>query len=337
MEAIGGFKIAVVGRPVNGPMMVPKVVADISTEKVLFYSSSETSFFVLRTFLCHSFGTKKRSCVTPGSFFLCYQLHNVLFSHRSLFELYVNTFLYWIIKDQIVAPPQHRQYGRVYSLLEGDVRVVGGDSFLNSNDHFTSLLFHMGVGWQIMVEHDDLFTLSNAANSSCVVLRHQVRHFFRSLEHKGTVMFYKHFYRHLLSVNDTFLIWTFQGSVQHHKVKAASDEHNVECFCPGPDIIICTDLNYINERWETAPVLSHGECTASPPSWRQIEIGKYVRVQHLLQVATYAVMIGGAIVLHKAGTAAQASMASEPVGGSLLEQTASRPMSIQEMSQLSSV
>ena len=149
-------------------------------------------------------------------------------------------------------------------------------------------------------------------------------------------MFYRHFYRHLLSVDDKFLIWTFDGSIQHHKVKVTLDDHNVECFCPGTDIIICTDLNYINETWETAPVLSHGEYTASPPSWRQIEIGKYVRVQHLLQVATYAVMIGGAIILHKAGTAAQASMTSEPVGGSLMEQTVSRPMSIQEMSQMSS-
>lgn len=149
-------------------------------------------------------------------------------------------------------------------------------------------------------------------------------------------MFFRHFYHHQLIVNDIFFIWSF-SDLNKHKVKAVSDDHNLECFCKGDATVICTDLNYIDSKWEKAPVFSHGEYTAAPPSWRQIEIGKYVRVQHLLQVATYAVMIGGAVLLHKAGTAAQASIANEPLGGSILEEVPSRPMSIQEMSQLSSL
>lgn len=144
-------------------------------------------------------------------------------------------------------------------------------------------------------------------------------------------MFYRHFHQHQLVVDDTFYIWSFSKEVKKHKIKTVSDDHNVECYCKEEETIICTDLNYINCAWEKAPVLSHGECTAAPPSWRQIEIGKYVRMQHLLQVATYAVMVGGAVLLHRAGTAAQTSMSGKP------EQTASRPMSIQEMSQLASL
>ena len=149
-------------------------------------------------------------------------------------------------------------------------------------------------------------------------------------------MFFRHFYHHQLSVDDKFFMWSF-SDLKQHKVKSVLDDHNLECFCEGVSTVICTDLNYINSQWEKAPVLSHGECTASPPSWRQIEIGKYVRVQHLLQVATYAVMISGAVLLHKAGSAVQASIANEPMGGSILEEVPSRPMSIQEMSQLSSL
>lgn len=148
-------------------------------------------------------------------------------------------------------------------------------------------------------------------------------------------MRFLHFYHHSLTVEDKFLIWNFnENRAKRHKVKECNSNHQVTCHCSSDEEIVCTDLNYISEKWLIAPVLAHGLVASAPPTWRKIAIGKYVRVEQILQVATFAVMIGGAVLLHRASMNCAAS------GGpstSTSVQSKSRPMTMSDISHIAEV
>ena len=141
-------------------------------------------------------------------------------------------------------------------------------------------------------------------------------------------MQYHHFYRHRLLAEDTFLIWQFNSSTQRHRVKTVDTPYCVTCYCPKNDVIKCSDLNYIADTWALMPVVAHGLVAAAPPDWRRIEIGKYLRVEQLLKVATFAVMVGGAVLLHRAGM----NCAPEATTTTTTKPFKERPMSLQELS-----
>ena len=145
-------------------------------------------------------------------------------------------------------------------------------------------------------------------------------------------MRFLHFYHHRLLAHDKFTIWQFNEAPQRHRVKSVENVHHVTCHCTSDESVVCTDLNYIADKWATAPVMAHGLVASAPPSWRKIEVGKYVRVEQLFQAATFAVMIGGAIILHYASTNCMSSGANKAVS-----QKPSRPMSIQEISNMADV
>jgi hypothetical protein len=113
-------------------------------------------------------------------------------------------------------------------------------------------------------------------------------------------MEFYHFYNHFAEVNDIFWIYNCASNVGRHKVKEVKSSTVFTCHCPREGAFICNDLNYVLDKWEAAAVFAHGTVTASPPGWRKIEVGKYLTLQQVFQAATYAVMLGGAVLMQKA-------------------------------------